>query len=137
MGKAGLRLLTYFFETLNQKGITTHFVSADLDKAQMVVKKAEMFGDGLEVICRFRAVGSFYRRYARYCEEGQELDALVEFTIKDDERGDPTISKDILEALNIISASDYDKVQKLTVKICSLIKEELSLRGLELYDRSE
>lgn len=134
MGKAGLRLSTYFFEKLNEKGITTHFVSADLDKAQMVVKKAEMFGDGLEIICRFRAVGSFYRRYARYCEEGQKLDAFVEFTIKDDERGDPTISKDTLEALNILSAEDYEEVKKLTVKICSLVKEELSLRGLELYD---
>jgi len=134
MGKAGLRLSTYFFEKLNQKGITTHFVSADLDKAQMVVKKAEMFGDGLEVICRFRAVGSFYRRYARYCEEGQKLDAFVEFTIKDDERGDPTISKDTLETLNILSAEDYEEVKKLTVKICSLVKDELSLRGLELYD---
>ena len=134
MGKAGLRLSTYFFEKLNEKGITTHFVSADLDKAQMVVKKAEMFGDGLEVICRFRAVGSFYRRYARYCEEGQKLDAFVEFTIKDDERGDPTISKDTLETLNILSAEDYEEVKKLTVKICSLVKEELSLRGLELYD---
>ena len=134
MGKAGLRLSTYFFEKLNEKGITTHFVSADLNKAQMVVKKAEMFGDGLEIICRFRAVGSFYRRYARYCEEGQKLDAFVEFTIKDDERGDPTISKDTLEALNILSAEDYEEVKKLTVKICSLVKEELSLRGLELYD---
>jgi len=134
MGKAGLRLSTYFFEKLNEKGITTHFVSADLDKAQMVVKKAEMFGDGLEIICRFRAVGSFYRRYARYCEEGQKLDAFVEFTIKDDERGDPTISKDTLETLNILSAEDYEEVKKLTVKICSLVKEELSLRGLELYD---
>ena len=134
MGKAGLRLSTYFFEKLNAKGITTHFVSADLDKAQMVVKEAIMFGDGLEIICRFRAVGSFYRRYARYCKEGQKLDAFVEFTIKDDERGDPTISKDTLEALNILSATDYEEVKNLTVKICTLVKEELSSRGLELYD---
>ena len=134
MGKAGLRLSTYFFEKLNEKGITTHFVSADLNKAQMVVKEAEMFGDGLEIICRFRAVGSFYRRYARYCKEGQKLDAFVEFTIKDDERGDPTISKDTLEALHILSAADYEEVKKLTVKICTLVKEELSSRGLELYD---
>src|SRR5699024_7197705 len=122
------------FEKLNAKGITTHFVSADLDKAQMVVKEAIMFGDGLEIICRFRAVGSFYRRYARYCKEGQKLDAFVEFTIKDDERGDPTISKDTLEALNILSVTDYEEVKNLTVKICTLVKEELSSRGLELYD---
>lgn len=134
MGKAGLRLSTYFFEKLKKEGIATHFISTDLEKTQMVVKEAEMFGHGLEVICRYRAVGSFYRRYAIYCKEGQKLNALVEFTIKDDERGDPTISKDTLEALNIVSASDYEKIHKLTIKICALVKEELSLRGLELYD---
>ena len=134
MGKAGLRLSTYFFEKLNEKGVSTHFISAAVEKAQMVVKEAEMFGDGLEIICRYRAVGSFYRRYARYCEEGQKIDALVEFTIKDDERGDPTISKDTLEALDILSKANYEEIKRLTVKICTLIKEELSLRGLELYD---
>src|SRR5699024_4393020 len=62
MGKSGLRLSTYFFEKLTREGIATHYVSANLDKAQMVVKEAKMFGQGLEVICRYRAVGSFYRR---------------------------------------------------------------------------
>lgn len=134
VGKAGLRLSNYFFEELKKIGVATHFVSADLDKAQMVVKDAEMFGKGLEIICRYRAVGSFYRRYAIYCEEGQKLDALVECTLKDDERGDPTISKDTLEALNILSETSYDKIHALTVVICGLVKKELSLRGLELYD---
>lgn len=134
MGKAGLRLSTYFFEKLKEKGIATHFISADLEKTQMLVKDAQMFGHGLEVICRYRAVGSFYRRYAMYCEEGQKLDALVEFTLKDDERGDPTISKDTLVALKVLNAVDYDEIHALTVKICTFIKSELSLRGLELYD---
>ena len=30
------------------------------------------------MICRYRAVGSFYRRYGAYVEEGQTLDAFVE-----------------------------------------------------------
>ncbi len=134
MGKSGLRLSTYFFEKLTREGIATHYVSANLDKAQMVVKEAKMFGQGLEVICRYRAVGSFYRRYAAYCKEGQKLNSLVECTIKDDERGDPTISKDTLVALEVMTASDYDEIHNLTVRICNFIKEELGLRGLELYD---
>lgn len=134
MGKAGLRLSNYFFEILKKEKIATHFVSADLDKAQMIVKDAQMFGHGLEVICRYRAVGSFYKRYAMYCEEGQRLDALVECTLKDDERGDPTISKDTLLALGVLNAADYEEIKALTVRICTIIKSELSLRGLELYD---
>ena len=52
----------------------------------MTVKPAKPFGKGLEVICRYRAVGSFLRRYGLYAKEGQPLDAFVEVTIKDDER---------------------------------------------------
>lgn len=134
MGKAGLRLSTYFFELFKKEGVATHFISANLEKAQMIVKDAEMFGNGLEVICRYRAVGSFFRRYAAYCKEGQELEGLVEFTIKDDERGDPTISKDTLVALHVLTPTDYDTIHALTVLICSKIQSELRLRQLELYD---
>ena len=85
-GRAGLRLTQYFFEILNEKGIKTHYVSADIENATMTVKPAKTFGKGLEVICRFRAVGSFYRRYGDYCEEGMPLPAFVETTFKDDAR---------------------------------------------------
>ena len=42
----------------------------------MTVKPATVFGNGLEVICRFKAVGSFLRRYGAYVKEGQDLDSL-------------------------------------------------------------
>ncbi|MNT31537.1 Phosphoribosylaminoimidazole-succinocarboxamide synthase [compost metagenome] len=100
----------------------------------MVVKTADMFGKGLEVICRYRAVGSFLRRYGAYCEEGQELDSFVEVTIKDDERGDPTISEDALAMLGILSNEDYKEIKALTKSICGAIKAELATKNLELYD---
>lgn len=133
-GKAGLKLSVYFFEKLKTAGIKTHYISSDIEKAQMRVKKAQMFGEGLEVICRFRAVGSFYRRYGAYCKEGQTLDALIEFTIKDDERGDPTISKDTLSALQILLPEEYESIKNQTHQICTLIKETLATKKLELYD---
>ena len=42
----------------------------------MTVKPATMFGNGLEVICRYLAVGSFIRRYGMYAKEGQPLTHL-------------------------------------------------------------
>lgn len=134
VGRSGLRLTQYFFEKLNELGISTHYVDADLDKATMTVKKASVFGKGLEVICRYKAVGSFYRRYGAYCSEGQELGGYVEFTIKDDERGDPTISRDALSILGILTPAEYDQIKESTVRICNLIKEELAKRKLSLYD---
>ena len=100
----------------------------------MRVKKVSVFGQGLEVICRFRAVGSFLRRYGAYVEEGAELPAYVEVTLKDDERQDPVINEAALEALNILSGQEYKEIAELTVKISELVKEELAVKDLELYD---
>ena len=58
----------------------------------MTVKPATFFGKGVEIICRLKATGSFIRRYGDYCTEGQDLDFLIESSLKDDERGDPMIS---------------------------------------------
>lgn len=133
-GKSGLKMTKHFFELLEKNAIATHYISANLDEVSMTVKAADMLGKGLEVICRYRAVGSFYRRYAAYCEEAQKLDALVEVTIKDDERGDPTISEDTLAMLGILSKDAYQEIKRLTKKICDLVKFELAGKGLDLYD---
>ncbi|MFD2553371.1 phosphoribosylaminoimidazolesuccinocarboxamide synthase [Sphingobacterium tabacisoli] len=133
-GKSGLKMTKYFYELLNGLQIPTHLISVDLDDVSMVVKEAEVLGKGLEVICRYKAVGSFYRRYAAYCEEGQDLNGFVEVTIKDDERGDPVISEDALENLGILTKELYQELKALTVKICDIVKAELAKKGLDLYD---
>lgn len=133
-GRAGLKVTKYFFELLNERGIPTHYVDANLDDATMTVKRAEVFGEGLEVICRYRAVGSFLRRYGKYAHEGQRLDGFVEVTLKDDERGDPPISEDALVMLGILSREDYATLKKLTLEISTLVKNELAKKEIELYD---
>ncbi|HHX12800.1 MAG TPA: phosphoribosylaminoimidazolesuccinocarboxamide synthase, partial [Clostridiales bacterium] len=133
-GKAGLRLTKHFFEKINAAGIPTHYVRADIDKAEMVVEKATMFGQGIEVICRYRAVGSFMKRYGKYAEEGQTLDPFVEVTIKDDNRNDPPITEDALDMLGILSKDEYKILKELTQKISAIVKDDLATRGIELYD---
>ena len=78
--------------------------------------------EGLEVICRYRAVGSFLRRYGKYAEEGQALDAFVEVTLKDDEREDPPISKDALHMLGVLTNEEYDTLKELTQRFLELLK---------------
>lgn len=134
IGKAGLRLTEYFFRKLGAAGVPTHFVGADIENATMTVHPATQFGKGLEVICRYRAVGSFWRRYGAYAEEGQHLDAFVEVTLKDDKRQDPPISKDALEMLGLLSGAEYETLKTLTRKIAGMVKEELAQKGMELYD---
>lgn len=134
MGKGGLRLSEYFFKKIEAQGIPTHFIDADLENTTMTVKPATAFGKGLEVICRFKAVGSFMRRYGAYAKEGQELNAFVEVTLKDDDRQDPPISKDALAELGLLTPEEYEILKDLTRKISLLIKEELAAKGMELYD---
>ncbi len=133
-GRAGLSLTKYFFEIINAKGIPTHYISADIDAATMTVKPATVFGQGLEVICRYRAVGSFLRRYGKYAQDGQALDAFVEVTLKDDDREDPPITKDALAMLNVLSEAEYEVLKDLTKKIGNIVKETLASKGIELYD---
>lgn len=134
IGQSGLRMTTFFFEKLATEGIPTHYVASDIDASTMTVKSAEMFGRGLEVICRYRAVGSFLKRYGAYCEEGQPLDAFVEVTLKDDDRNDPPINQDGLAQLGILSRADYGTLEALTKAISLVVKEVLAEKGVDLYD---
>ncbi len=134
IGKANLKMSEYFFEVLNNEGVKTHYISADLDKGTMEVVPAKPFGKGLEVICRFRAVGSFYRRYCDYIKEAAELPAYVETTFKNDELCDPLVTKDGLVVLGVMTAEQYDSMKERTQKISTVVKNELAKKGLDLYD---
>lgn len=133
-GLAGLRLTSFFYSKLNEQGVPTHYVDANFDDATLTVKPATVFGNGLEVICRFKAVGSFLRRYGAYVKEGQDLDAFVEVTIKDDERQDPPISADALDMLGILSLDEYEVLKQRTIEISKFVASELAKKGLTLYD---
>ncbi len=134
VGDVNLRMSIYFFEKVNAAGIKTHFVSADLENTTMEVLPGKVFGKGLEVICRHKAVGSFIRRYGEYIEEGADLPAYVETTFKDDAKGDPLVNKDALVALGVMTESQYDDIKEMTQKITKIVADDLLEKGLVLYD---
>lgn len=129
-----LQLSTYFFEKLKKEGIATHFIESNLDKNTMTAFKAAFFGPGIEVIVRRKAVGSFLRRYRTIALENQTLEYLVEFTLKDDEMGDPLITKDALLALQVLDEETYDKMKELAVTITKIIESDMQAKGLTLFD---
>ena len=133
-GKAGLKLTKFFFEKINNAGIATHYVDCNIDESTMTVLPARVFGEGVEVICRYRAVGSFLRRYGKYVKEATPLDAYVEVTLKDDDRNDPLITDDALDMLGILTKEEYATLVSMTKKIGAIVKEELAKKELELYD---
>jgi len=100
----------------------------------MEVLPAKVFGKGLEVICRLRAVGSFLRRYSDYVEEGAKLPYYVEMTFKDDAKGDPLVTKDGLIDLGIMTDKQYDDIKAETQKITKVVADVMEEKGMELYD---
>ncbi len=134
VGDVNLRMSIYFFEKINAAGIKTHYVNANLDDTTMEVLPAKVFGHGLEVICRYKAVGSFIRRYGDYIEEGADLPAYVEMTFKNDEKGDPLVIKDALVALGVMTDKQYDDIKDMTQKITKIVADDLKEKGLDLYD---
>ncbi|MBQ1467745.1 MAG: phosphoribosylaminoimidazolesuccinocarboxamide synthase [Solobacterium sp.] len=134
VGDVNLRMSIYFFEKINAAGIRTHFVSADLNNTTMEVLPAKVFGKGLEVICRLRAVGSFLRRYGDYVEEAAVLPSYVEMTFKNDEKGDPLVTRDGLEVLGVMTPEQYETIKSMTQQITKIVADEMAARGMELYD---
>ena len=125
VGDVNLRMSVYYFEKINAAGIYTHYVSANLADTTMEVLPAKPFGKGLEVICRNKAVGSFFRRYGQYIEEGADLPAYVETTFKNDALGDPLVTKDGLVCLGVMTEKQYDDM-KILVGSKTLTEEKLS-----------
>ncbi len=134
VGDVNLRMSIYFFEKVNAAGIKTHYVNANLADTTMEVLPAKVFGHGLEVICRHKAVGSFIRRYGDYIEEGADLPAYVEMTFKNDAKGDPLVIKDALVALGVMTEKQYDDIKEMTQKITQIVADDLKEKGLVLYD---
>ena len=134
VGDVNLRMSIYFFEKINAAGIKTHYVSADLANTTMEVLPGKVFGKGLEVICRHKAVGSFIRRYGDYIEPGTDLPSYVETTFKNDALGDPLVTKDALVALGVMSDEQYEDMKAMTQKITQIIADDLAEKGLVLYD---
>lgn len=135
IGKENLKTSVYYFEMLKAAGVKTHYVSADIENATMEVLPATVFGHGLEVICRLVATGSFIRRYGQYMEDGTKIEGgYVETTFKDDEKGDPLVTKDALAVLGVMSPEMYDSMKAQTLAITKIVADDLAKKGMELYD---
>lgn len=133
-GYYGLKMSKFLFEKLEAEGIKTHYIAADLAERTMDVQDVSFFGQGIEVICRYVATGSFIRRYGKYMEDGTSLDSFVEISLKDDERGDPFISEELLRLFGILKAGEYTKIVDATRAISHILKEELAKYNIELLD---
>ena len=135
IGRENLKTSKYYFELLKKAGIKTHYVDANIEDATMEVLPGKVFGHGLEVICRLVATGSFIRRYGEYIKDGTPLPGgYVECTFKNDEKGDPLVTKEGLVALGVMSPELFESMKEQTLKITKIVADDLATIGLDLWD---
>ncbi|WP_285768682.1 phosphoribosylaminoimidazolesuccinocarboxamide synthase [Peribacillus sp. SI8-4] len=129
-GRLNNQITSLLFSKLAQENIPSHFIEM-LSDSEQLVKKVSIIP--LEVVVRNTAAGSFSKRTGM--KEGQPLKkALTEFYYKDDELGDPLLTEDHIEELELASKEDIlvlkEKAQEINTILTSFFKE-LNIRLID------
>ena len=124
------KLTNYLMQVLEREGIPTHFVE-ELSDRETLVKKVSIVP--LEVIVRNIAAGSFSKRYG--VEEGTELSIpTIEFSLKNDDLGDPLINDYHALAINLCTKEELETIKKYAFAVNDFMKEYLLKAGVILVD---
>jgi len=115
---------------LEENGIETHLIKV-VDETSAIVKKAEIIM--VEVIIRNVAAGSFSKRFG--VAEGTALkNVTVEFSLKNDELGDPMINESQITALGLATADELKIMAQRALKINELLCALFEKSGIKIID---
>jgi len=130
-GKNGLKITKYFFELMEENGVPTHYLGADLDNCLMKVRNVTV--PKLEFVLRYYTAGSMCRRFT--IDPGLPFDPpYLEVTLKDDDQGDPLISERLCIMKGMLKEGEYDEMLAVLVRVGDVLREELRGLGLKLID---
>ncbi|MDJ0846198.1 phosphoribosylaminoimidazolesuccinocarboxamide synthase [Crocosphaera sp.] len=129
-GKMNCQITVALFQWLESKGIPTHLIEQSGDD-QILVKRVKIIP--IEVVVRNIAAGSLCRQTG--LEEGYELPyPLVEYYFKNDELGDPLLTRDRLLILDLASEEQLEQLQSLALKINQNLQEFFASCQITLVD---
>ena len=130
-GKVGLAISKHFFELMEQNGIPTHYLGANVNEGLMKVRNLTV--PPLEFVLRYVSAGSMCRRFT--LEEGIIFEPpYLEVTLKDDDQGDPLISERLCLLKGILRPGQYDEALDILMKVGEVLKNELAGMDLNLLD---
>ena len=129
-GVVNNRMSNYMMSLLEKEGVPTHFVE-ELSDRETLVKKVTIVP--LEVIVRNIAAGSFSKRYG--VKEGTELSIpTIEFSLKNDDLGDPLINDYHALAINLCTKEELETIKKYAFAVNDFMKAYLLKAGVILVD---
>lgn len=115
---------------LSQIGIPISFIRRLSDREQLC-HEVEIVP--LEVIVRNTAAGTMSKTFG--IEEGTRLPRpIIEFSLKDDDLGDPVIPENHILVLEIASEEELIEMMEMTSKINDFLRGLFAAIGLELID---
>lgn len=120
----------HIFTYLKNNGIENHFIKR-INEREQLVRKLEIIP--IEVIIRNIAAGTLSKRLG--IEEGKKLPSpLIEFTLKNDNLGDPIISEEHIRAFEWASINEIKEIKNQSIKVNKALIDLFINVGIILVD---
>ncbi|MBS4538898.1 phosphoribosylaminoimidazolesuccinocarboxamide synthase [Clostridium sp. D2Q-11] len=124
------KMSALLFKVLEERDIPTHFIEL-LNDREMIVKDVDILP--LEVIVRNVAAGSLAKRLG--LEEGTKMkNTVLEFCYKDDDLGDPMINEYHIEAIDLATPNQVEKIKNYAFKINEILTKYFGEKNIDLID---
>ena len=124
------RISEHLLSSLKNCGIKNHLIKR-LNMREQLIKKVEIIP--IEFIVRNIATGSLSKRLG--IQEGTKLgNPLLEYCLKNDDLGDPIISKEHIYAFNWSSESEINEIDKLSLRINDILSGMFKAINIKLVD---
>lgn len=129
-GHLNNQITSLLFEWLHRNGIESHFIKK-ISETEQLVKRVTIIP--LEVVVRNVAAGSFSKRLG--VEEGTPLKRpIVEFYYKDDKLGDPLLTEDHINVLDLATAREVEILKKQSMQINEMLRSLFASMDIRLID---
>ena len=129
-GRLNNLISSIIFTKLQERGIDSHFVR-QLSETEQLVTKVEIIP--LETVVRNYAAGSISKRLR--IPEGEKLRRpIVEFYYKSDALGDPFLTEDHIEILDLASQEEVELLKTKALAVNKVLTELFAELGVKLID---
>ncbi|TMU84784.1 phosphoribosylaminoimidazolesuccinocarboxamide synthase [Bacillus sp. BHET2] len=124
------KISSLLFSKLAEKGIKSHFIKQLSDDEQLVKRVGII---PIEVVVRNVIAGSLSKRLGK--EEGTPLQKpIIEFYYKDDDLGDPLITDDHIDFLEIASREERAEIRDMALEVNDVLQGIFQEAGVTLVD---
>lgn len=129
-GVLNCKITTHLYGLLEKKGVQTHLIETISDR-EMRVKRVDIVP--LEVVVRNLAAGSLCKQTGMSL--GTKLNpSLVEFYYKNDDLGDPLLTRDRIAAMNLTTPEQLDQLTQKAQTVNAVLTDFFASCGITLVD---